>query len=260
MASANSKQLADNLTAVRRRIATACATSGRDPNDIVLVGVSKTKPADAIAALYAQGVREFGENYLDEASDKIEALKQLNVIWHYIGRIQSNKSRLIAEQFDWVHTIDRAKIARRLGEQCPPTKQLNVLLQINIDADPAKAGVLPENAEALLDAILEQPSLIPRGLMTILAQPTVPGSDHQRLTPPGEVKRNPAIASGASYRSMAQLASKLRSHLPVSMQAGWNVLSMGMTGDLEAAIEAGATHVRIGTALFGERIPRAQSD
>ena len=234
-----------NLAAVQARIDSACAKAGRNPNEVVLVGVSKTKPASAIEDAFALGVRHFGENYLDEALAKVRLLGRDGEralgsdddppIWHFIGRIQSNKTRQIATHFDWVHTVEREKIARRLNEQCPPDKVLNVLLQINIDADPAKAGVMADDAAALLGKISTFDNLVPRGLMTILAR--------------SESEANARV----SYGLMAQLAAELGERLPPSRRAAWDTLSMGMTGDLEAAIDAGATHVRIGTALFGAR-------
>ncbi len=181
---------------------------------------------------YAAGVRHFGENYLDEAIDKIDCLNDLDALWHFIGRIQSNKTRQIARYFDWVHTVDRQRIARRLSDQCPEHKTLQVLIQVNIDDDPKKAGARPGECGDLLSAMLELPNLQPRGLMTILAK------DH-----------DPA----GSYRSMAELHQSLAAQLPPGY-AAWDSLSMGMTADLEAAITAGATHIRIGTALFGARL------
>ena len=237
--------LANNLAAVRQRIDAACANAGRDANEVVLVGVSKTIPAEDIEAAFSLGVRHFGENYLDEALQKVQLLGSTGERalgtpndrpeWHFIGRIQSNKTRQIAAHFDWVHTVEREKIARRLSEQCPANKLINVLLQINIDNAPAKAGVGAADAPMLLDAICGLPNLAPRGLMTILA-------------------RSESTANArASYGLMAQLAAELGDRLPATKRDAWDTLSMGMTGDLEAAIDAGATHVRIGTALFGAR-------
>ena len=226
------QQIQQNLTALQQRIADACAACGRDVGDITLIGVSKTKPAADVHAAAALGITDLGENYLDEAISKISACAALNLTWHYIGRIQSNKTQAIAVNFQWVHTLERAKIAQRLAQQCPPDKSINVLLQINVDRDPAKAGVAPEDAGALLEAIQAYPRLRPRGLMTILATDSNPR---------------------ASYESVAQLADSLAPRLEPAARNDWNALSMGMTGDLEHAIAAGATHIRIGTALFGAR-------
>jgi pyridoxal phosphate enzyme (YggS family) len=218
----------DNLIELRKGIADACAACGRKPEEITLVGVAKTKPAELVREAHEAGVRDIGENYLQEADAKIATLRNLPITWHYIGAIQSNKTRQIAELFDWVHTVDRRKIAERLSRQCPPGKTLNVLLQVNVDADPAKAGVLAADARGLLEEIAGLPNLAVRGLMTILSTRSDPG---------------------ASYQSMAQLFADLR-----SVAVGpWDALSMGMSGDMHAAITAGATHVRIGTALFGAR-------
>ncbi len=222
--------LESRFVALNAAIDSAAAAAGRDPGTITLIGASKTQPAETLRAAHGLGLRDFGENYLDEALAKRSALADLDATWHYIGRIQSNKTRRIAEHFDWVHTVDREKIARRLSEQCPADKKLNVLLQVNVDRDPAKAGVLPEAAEALALAVHELQNLRLRGLMTILSR-----------------AQDPAVG----YRSMAQLSRTIGASLPDT--AFWGVLSMGMSGDLPAAIHAGATHVRVGTALFGPR-------
>jgi PLP dependent protein len=221
-----------NLDVLQKRIEKACSVAGRDPREVTLIAVSKTKPSSAVREAARLGLIHFGENYLDEASEKITTCADLNLTWHFIGRIQSNKTRTIAEQFDWVHTLDRFKIARRLNEQCPAGKQLNVLVQINIDNDPAKAGVTTDAADQLLAEICRLPALRPRGLMTILSQQADPV---------------------ASYQSMAQLSARLVEQLSASQLKDWGTLSMGMSADLDAAIIAGATHIRIGTALFGAR-------
>lgn len=233
------QSIESNLVALSQRIAAACQEAGRDASSVTLIGVSKTKPVTAVYSAAEHGVRELGENYLDEALEKIAATRDLNLTWHFIGRIQSNKTRLIAEQFDWVHTVDREKIASRLSRQCPSSKKLNVLLQINIDADPAKAGVAPSDAADLLAQMLSLPNLAVRGLMTILARD---------------------MDARASYQSMAQLFESLRHQLNQAQLSCWDTLSMGMTADLEHAIAAGATHIRIGTALFGERDVRGERD
>ncbi len=202
---------------------------GRAPGQVHLVAVSKTRPAEQIRQAAAAGCTEFGENYLQEAIPKIRSLSDLDVSWHFIGAIQSNKTRAIAEHFDWVHTLTRAKIAERLSRQCPPGRTLNVTLQVNIDQDPAKAGVAPEAAAPLLQAISGLSNLRVRGLMTILQ------------------RDSPALSS---YRRLATLFDDLRRHAPQP----WDTLSMGMSGDFADAVAAGATHVRIGTALFGPRL------
>lgn len=226
------QNIASNLVALEQRIEAACAAAARPRQDVTLIAVSKTKPEADVRTAAKLGLSEFGENYLHEAVTKIAATADLKLTWHYIGRIQSNKTRDIARYFQWVHTVDREKIARRLNEQCPADKQLNVLVQVNIDQDSAKGGATIEAVPALLDLLDELPRLLPRGLMTILATDSDPG---------------------ASYQSMAQLFADLEPQLSSSARAHWDTLSMGMTGDLEQAIAHGATHIRIGTALFGAR-------
>jgi len=228
------QELQHNLVALNARIRAACDASGRSPEAITLIGVSKTKPVAAVRDAARLGIHHLGENYLDEAIEKIRATAELGITWHYIGRIQSNKTRDIAKYFDWVHTIDRVKIARRLHEQCPPGKTLNVLMQINIDEDPAKGGVTATDAQVLLKDLQSFSRLRARGLMTILAQHSDPG---------------------VSYHLVAQLFSTLGGQLDGDAARYWDTLSMGMTGDLEQAIAAGATHIRVGTALFGPREP-----
>ena len=194
-----------------------------------LLAVSKTKPAADIETAYAAGLTHFGENYLQEAVAKVQALAHLPLTWHFIGAVQSNKTRAIAENFHWVHTVDRAKIARRLSEQCPAGKTLNVCLQVNIDGDPAKAGVQPGDPIAkLLDEVANLSGLRVRGLMTILERAGDPLP---------------------SYRRVAALLEKLAARAP----RPWDTLSMGMSNDYAQAIMAGATHVRIGTDIFGPR-------
>jgi len=221
--------ISKNIAATKARVLAAAQAAGRDPAEINVVAVSKKKPATDIEAAYAAGLTDFGENYLQEAVGKIQALGHLPLTWHFIGAIQSNKTRLIAENFNWVHTIDRTRIARRLSEQCPAGKALDVCLQVNIDADPAKAGVLPEDAAALLDDVVGLPNLRLRGLMTIL-----------------ESAADPL----ASYKRLAALFADLAGALNAE---NWDTLSMGMSKDYAQAIMAGATHVRIGTDIFGAR-------
>ncbi|NBC22499.1 MAG: YggS family pyridoxal phosphate-dependent enzyme [Gammaproteobacteria bacterium] len=229
--SGNSPDIAANLATVRRAIDDAARACGREPGAVHLLAVSKTQPADVVRRAAAAGCTDFGENYLREAVAKIEDLADLDVRWHFIGAIQSNKTRLVARHFHWVHTLAREKIARRLSEQCPDGKTLDVTLQVNIDDDPAKAGVAPEHVAGLLAAVRGLEHLRPRGLMTIL----------QRDSEPLE-----------SYRRLADLFDRL------AADGGehWDTLSMGMSGDFAAAIEAGATWVRIGTSIFGPRQAR----
>lgn len=223
-----SRNIADNVRAVRHRIADAAAACGREPDSVHLVAVSKTHPAPAIREAAAAGCAAFGENYLQEALSKIHALDDVPALWHFIGDIQSNKTRAIAEHFHWVHTVSRARTAERLSRQCPPGKTLNVTVQVNIDRDPAKTGVDPEATEALLQSIGGLDNLRVRGLMTVLR------------------RGSPSLDS---YRRLALLFDELQGRAP----RPWDTLSMGMSGDFREAITAGATHVRVGTAIFGPR-------
>lgn len=218
-----------NLLAINQQIAHAARDAGRDPDEITLIAASKTQPGTVIQQAYEAGIRHFGENYLDEALAKRADLATPDLIWHFIGKIQSNKTKSIAQHFDWVHTIDRYKIAKRLSDQRSGSK-LNALIQVNIDADPAKGGVLKEEVASLVEQIDPLPNLSLRGLMTILDRTSDPAS---------------------SYQSMAQLFTETRAYL--NSTARWDTLSMGMSGDMAQAIGAGATQVRIGTALFGPR-------
>ena len=226
------------LRAVMERIAVAARAAGRDPASVSLVAVSKTFPADAVAAAHAAGQVAFGENYVQEAVDKIAALgpQRAELQWHFIGPIQSNKTRVIAEQFDWVQSVDRLKVAQRLSEQRPPgLAPLNVLLQVNISGEASKSGVAPAEAQALAQAVGQLPRLKLRGLMAI-----------------PEPAADPAYQR-APLAAMRALFDRLRA-------AGFDVdtLSMGMSADLESAVLEGSTMVRIGTAIFGEREPGQQ--
>lgn len=225
------RDIATGLETLRGRIAAAAKAAGRAPDSIRLVAVSKTRPDTDVAAAADAGQQDFGENYLQEALPKIDALRGRGLIWHFIGPVQSNKTRDIAAHFDWVHSVDRGKIARRLSAQRPEALlPLNVCLQINIDAEPAKAGVAPAEAAQLALEIDALPRLRLRGLMAIPAPVSEP-----------EAQRRPFAA-----------LRRLRDELNASGLA-LDTLSMGMSGDLEAAIAEGATVVRVGTAIFGER-------
>jgi PLP dependent protein len=222
------QSVAGNVRAARTSIADSARAAGRDPDDVRLVAASKTQSDAAIRAAAAAGCTDFAENYLQEAVPKIQRLADLNLTWHFIGAVQSNKTRLIAQHFHWVHTVARVKIAERLSSQCPAGKRLNVTLQVNIDDDPDKAGVAPDEAPALLEAVAGLPNLRVRGLMTVLQQ----DSD-----------------ASTGYHRLADLFARLASIAP----APWDTLSMGMSADFPDAIAAGATHVRLGTTLFGPR-------
>ncbi|MCO1622907.1 YggS family pyridoxal phosphate-dependent enzyme [Pseudomonas putida] len=220
--------LADNLSAISARIASAAQAVGRNPASVQLLAVSKTKPASAIREIHAAGVRDFGENYLQEALTKQQALSDLPLIWHFIGPIQSNKTKAIAEHFDWVHSVDRLKIAQRLSEQRPAgLGPLNICLQVNVSGEDSKSGCAPADLPALAAAVAALPNLRLRGLMAI------PEPTEDRAT------------QEAAFASLRKLQEGLG--------FGLDTLSMGMSHDLEAAIAQGATWVRIGTALFGAR-------
>ena len=223
-----------NLQHVRARIATACQRAGRGVEEVTLLAVSKTFGADAVRAAAAAGQRAFGENYIQEGVEKIAALRDLGLMWHCIGPIQSNKTRLVAEHFDWVHTVDRLKIAERLSAQRPADRPpLNVCIQVNIDGGANKSGVAPGEALALARAVAALPQLKLRGLMSI-----------PEIAPDFEAAR--AVHAGARTLFDQLNADGL----------GLDTLSMGMSDDLEAAIAAGSTMVRIGTAIFGSRAPK----
>ena len=225
--------IAAKLQHVRARIATACQQAGRNVQDVTLLAVSKTFGPEAVRAAAAAGQRDFGENYIQEGVDKIAALADLRgqLRWHCIGPIQSNKTRLVAEQFDWAHGVDRLKTAERLSAQRPPgLPPLNLCLQVNIDGGPTKSGVAPAEALALAQAVAALPRLRLRGLMTI----PDPAPDFE--------------AARAVHESARALFDLLN-----AAGLGLDTLSMGMSDDLEAAVAAGSTMVRVGSAIFGTR-------
>ena len=221
-------QITDHLAQIFERVARATIRSGRSPNSVTIVAVSKQQSASAIDAAQRGGISNFGESYLQEAAPKIAALGAAPITWHFVGRMQANKTRQVAETFAWVHTVDRLKIAERLNEQRNPfAKPLNVLIQVNQGGEPQKSGARPEDVAELARAIAALPHLALRGLMTLPPQ------------------------NGTPARWFAELAA-LRARLE-SEGIALDSLSMGMSGDFEEAIAAGATHVRIGTAIFGSR-------
>jgi len=221
----------NQLNAVRLRIATACQGAGRPADSVTLLAVSKTFGAAAIDAAFAAGQHAFGENYIQEAVAKITALRHLPLQWHCIGPIQSNKTRLVAERFDWVHTIDRIKIAQRLSEQRPThLPPLQVCLQVNVDGGTSKSGVPPEATLALAQAVAALPQLRLRGLMCI---------------------PEPAIDFEAACAVFKRARDLFESFNAGGLQL--DTLSMGMSADLEAAIASGSTMVRVGSAIFGVR-------
>ncbi|AQT96975.1 MULTISPECIES: YggS family pyridoxal phosphate-dependent enzyme [Pseudomonas] len=220
--------IADNIGQVSQRIRAAADAVQRDASSIHLLAVSKTKPAQAVREAYAAGMRDFGENYLQEALGKQAELTDLPLSWHFIGPIQSNKTRAIAENFAWVHSVDRLKIAQRLSEQRPADlPPLNICIQVNVSGEASKSGCTPADLPALANAISALPRLKLRGLMAI-PEPT-----------------EDRAAQDAAFAAVRDLQNSL--NLPL------DTLSMGMSHDLESAIAQGATWVRIGTALFGAR-------
>jgi len=223
--------IAENLSRVRTQMEAACQAAGRPPHSVCLLAVSKTWGAEAVRAAHAAGQTAFGENYIQEAVDKIVALRDLPLQWHCIGPIQSNKTRLVAEHFDWVHSVDRLKIAQRLSEQRPPhLPPLQVCIQVNVDGGETKSGVSPQELPALAQAVAALPGLQLRGLMTI---PEPAETDAQMR---------------AVHAQAKDLFESLRQQgLPL------DTLSMGMSADMAAAIAEGSTMVRVGTAIFGRR-------
>ena len=220
--------IADNIVEVEARIRAAALAVQRDVTSIHLLAVSKTKPAAALREAYAAGLRDFGENYLQEARAKQVELAELPLCWHFIGPIQSNKTRDIAEHFAWVHSVDRLKIAQRLSEQRPAElPPLNICIQVNVSGEDSKSGCTPHDLPALAAAINALPRLKLRGLMAI-PEPT-----------------DDRAAQDAAFATVRQLQE--------SLNMGLDTLSMGMSHDLESAIAQGATWVRIGPALFGAR-------
>jgi pyridoxal phosphate enzyme (YggS family) len=221
--------IASNLQGLSQTISLARA---RVSQPVTLIAVSKTQPASAVLEAVGAGQRDFGENYIQEGVDKVLAIRPLHAdtVWHMIGPIQSNKTRLVAEHFDWVHTVDRLKIAQRLAEQRPAwLAPLHVLIQVNIDHEPSKSGVFPDEALVLARAVAALPALKLRGLMCI-----------------------PEKSSSQAFARMAVLLKELNAH-------GFelDVLSMGMSADFADAIAQGATHVRVGSAIFGARAAKS---
>lgn len=232
-----------NLQTVRARLIAAARDAGRDPDAIKLLAVSKTWPAACVRAAFEAGQRAFGENYAQEAAEKITALADLanagrsGIEWHFIGSLQSNKTRIVAEQFDWAHSVDRLKIAERLSAQRPQqAPPLQICLQINVSGEASKSGVSPDETLALARAVAALPRLRLRGLMCI----PEPDGDQTRLR--------------QRFALLRQLLEQLR-----AQGCDADTLSMGMSHDLETAITEGATIVRIGTAIFGERKKTAQT-
>ena len=226
-----SNSVSANLAQVRKRIELAVLAAGRPADAVSLLAVSKTMPAQAVRDAFAAGQLAFGENYIQEGVDKIASLADLPLVWHCIGPIQSNKTKLVAENFAWVHSIDRLKIAERLSAQRPAhLPALQICLQVNVDGGSNKSGVSPTDLLALAQAVAQLPNLQLRGIMTI-----------------PEPAENEAAARSVHRQAKALFDSLNAAGLKL------DTLSMGMTGDLEAAIAEGSTCVRVGTAIFGHR-------
>ncbi|MEQ1684589.1 MAG: YggS family pyridoxal phosphate-dependent enzyme [Burkholderiaceae bacterium] len=227
--------IADKLQQVRARIAQACASASRPVQSVTLLVVTKTYGPEAVREAFEAGERRFGENYVQEGVDKIAALADLraSIEWHLIGPLQSNKTRVVAEQFDWVHSVDRLKIAQRLSEQRPAhLAPLQVCLQVNISGEASKSGLMPDEVAAVAQAVAKLPRLVLRGLMAI----PEPAADFAAQCEP--------------HRQLRELMNSLQAE-----GLALDTLSIGMSADLEAAIAEGATLVRIGSAIFGERSP-----
>lgn len=225
----------ENLKKVTQEIIEAASAADRDPSEIHLLAVSKTKPVELIEEAIVQGQRAFGENYVQEGADKVQYFSKTQpdtkLEWHFIGPIQSNKSRIVAEHFDWVHTIDRLKIAKRLNEQRPlDMEKLKVLIQVNISNEDSKSGCSLDELEELITTVSEMENLTLKGLMCI---------------PKASVDYDAQLSE---FTQLSDALKKLQKNHPEM-----DVLSMGMSGDMQAAIAAGSTMVRIGTAIFGAR-------
>ena len=234
-----SNTIAHNIENILSQITVLAQHAGRDPATIQLLAVSKTKPVSDLVLAYEAGQRHFGENYVQEGVEKVHALAHLSdVVWHFIGPIQSNKSKYIAECFDWCHSIDRLKIAQRLNNQRPAHQPpLQVCIQVNIDNEESKAGISAEELPAIAAQIAQMPHLNLRGIMAI-----------PKATSIVEEQRD-------SFERLAQLYQTLHSDYP-----NVDTLSMGMSGDIGPAIQAGSTMVRVGTGIFGQRTSSPKKD
>ena len=225
--------LIESIAAIQQRIAQACADCGREPSSVKLLAVSKQQSAASIRAATEQGLTMMGENYLSEALAKQQELRDASIEWHFIGALQANKSKIAAENFAWVHSVDRAKLAHRLNTQRPQQlAPLNILLQVKVDLDDNKSGCAPELLPELVEQILPLANLRLRGLMNIPALDVDPQ---------------------ASFAAMRELFEQCARQLPAEHRSYWDTLSMGMSADFVEAIRAGSTMVRIGSALFGAR-------
>ena len=223
--------LESRIKQVKERVNAACIVNGRSPNSVTLLAVSKTKPIEMLREAERHGLKQFGENYADEAKEKIQQRPALKIEWHFIGRIQSNKTQIIAQHFAWIHTVDRIKVAKRLASHCPENKILQILLQVNVDSDENKGGIEAGKIDELIKYVLSEPNLNLRGLMTILSKETDPQK---------------------GYSKLRDLFNHLQETYAQEFH-NWDTLSMGMSNDLEVAVNCGATIVRVGTDIFGSR-------
>ena len=223
--------LESRIKLVKERVNAACIVNGRSPNSVTLLAVSKTKPIEMLREAERHGLKQFGENYADEAKEKIQQRPALKSEWHFIGRIQSNKTQTIAQHFAWIHTVDRIKVAKRLASHCPENKILQILLQVNVDSDENKGGIEAGKIDELIKYVLSEPNLNLRGLMTILSKETDPQK---------------------GYSKLRDLFNHLQETYAHELH-NWDTLSMGMSNDLEVAVNCGATIVRVGTDIFGSR-------
>jgi len=224
-------RVTENLRKIRDLLAEAAVNAGREPDSVKLLAVSKKQPLSRVLDAIEAGQRDFGENQVAEGVEKIETLANDDLVWHFIGHLQTNKTRIVAEHFDWVHSVDRFKTARRLSEQRPVSMgDLNVCLQVNLDAESSKSGVAPEALPDLVQQVVELPLLRLRGLMCL-----------PRIRPDFDAQREP-------FACLRELAQELR-----AASIDTDTLSMGMSADFRAAIFEGSTIVRIGTAVFGPR-------
>ena len=223
--------LESRIKLVKERVNAACIINGRSPNSVTLLAVSKTKPIEMLREAERHGLKQFGENYADEAKEKIQQRPALKSEWHFIGRIQSNKTQTIAQHFAWIHTVDRIKVAKRLASHCPENKILQILLQVNVDSDENKGGIEAGKIDELIKYVLSEPNLNLRGLMTILSKETDPQK---------------------GYSKLRDLFNHLQETYAQEFH-NWDTLSMGMSNDLEVAVNCGATIVRVGTDIFGSR-------
>jgi pyridoxal phosphate enzyme (YggS family) len=242
--SIDSSRISGALAALHQRMAAACASAGRPPAAVALLAVGKAQPVAALEAAAAAGQRDFAENYLQEALPKLAALAGRGLRWHFIGPLQANKTAGVAAHFDWVHGVDREKIARRLSDQRPAAlPPLNVCVQVNVSGEASKAGVAPADTAALCRAVGALPRLKLRGLMAI------PAPAKKRGQSPFSEQPEKGDSPRAAYRRLRELYESLRREFEL------DTLSAGMSDDFEAAIAEGSTMIRVGTALFGPRPP-----